>query len=280
MTLQPKGSTTLYAVVAPCDLAGATVRVTTTAGYQDFTVTDITTEAGKYYSKSVALSDLTSTYIIDFEDVKLETESQDGSVGATFNNVYSSLGADKSGWGKDDSGLAQIGTIYTVDGVNFNSFYYDYYGSYKTWGGFGFSSNVTTEFSLTTDLAYQFHAMTSSSDDNIFSVVYDFANGLFGPGYESKIDFARVVNPVSVDVTNTAIMGGHMDENPVVTFVGYRSGTESDRVSFSLVDVKEWTEVSLRNLGSIDRLVVVMSGKQTSTPFYVCLDNLKYTIAE
>lgn len=280
VTLQPKGSTTLYAVVAPCNLAGATVRVTTTAGYQDFTVTGITTEAGKYYCKSVALSDLTSTYIIDFEDVKLGTESQDGSVGATFNNVYSSLGADKSGWGKDDSGLAQIGTIYTVDGVNFNSFYYDYYGSYKTWGGFGFSSNVTTEFSLTTDLAYQFHAMTSSSDDNIFSVVYDFANGLFGPGYESKIDFARVVNPVSVDVTNTAIMGGHMEENPVVTFVGYRSGAVSDSVSFSLVDVKEWTEVSLRNLGSIDRLVVVMSGKQTSTPFYVCLDNLKYTIAE
>lgn len=285
VTLQPKGSTTLYAVVAPCDLAGATVRVTTTAGYQDFTVTGITTEAGKYYRKSVALSDLTpnpvaKVYTIDFEDVKLGTESQDGSVGATFNNVYSSLGADKSGWGKDDSGLAQIGTIYTVDGVNFNSFYYDYYGSYKTWGGFGFSSNVTTEFSLTTDLAYQFHAMTSSSDDNIFSVVYDFANGLFGPGYESKIDFARVVNPVSVDVTNTAIMGGHMDENPVVTFVGYRSGTESVSVSFSLVDVKEWTEVSLRNLGSIDRLVVVMSGKQTSTPFYVCLDNLKYTIAE
>lgn len=280
VTLQPKGSTTLYAVVAPCDLTGATVRVTTTAGYQDFTVTGITTEAGKYYCKSVALSDLTSTYIIDFEDVKLETESQDGSVGATFNNVYSSLGADKSGWGKDDSGLAQIGTIYTVDGVNFNSFYYDYYGSYKTWGGFGFSSNVTTEFSLTTDLAYQFHAMTSSSDDNIFSVVYDFANGLFGPGYESKIDFARVVNPVSVDVTNTAIMGGHMEENPVVTFVGYRSGTESGRVSFSLVDVKEWTEVSLRDLGSIDRLVVEMSGNPRQTPFYVCLDNLKYTIAE
>lgn len=280
VTLQPKGSTTLYAVVAPCDLAGATVRVTTTAGYQDFTVTGITTEAGKYYCKSVALSDLTSTYIIDFEDVKLETESQDGSVGATFNNVYSSLGADKSGWGKDDSGLAQIGTIYTVDGVNFNSFYYDYYGSYKTWGGFGFSSNVTTEFSLTTDLAYQFHAMTSSSDDNIFSVVYDFANGLFGPGYESKIDFARVVNPVSVDVTNTAIMGGHMEENPVVTFVGYRSGTESGRVSFSLVDVKEWTEVDLSPLGRVDSVEVVMSGKRTSTPFYVCLDNLKYTIAE
>ena len=54
VTLQPKGSTTLYAVVAPCDLAGATVRVTTTAGYQDFTVTGITTEAGKYYRKSVA----------------------------------------------------------------------------------------------------------------------------------------------------------------------------------------------------------------------------------
>ena len=55
VTLQPKGSTTLYAVVAPCDLAGATVRVTTTAGYQDFTVTGITTEAGKYYRKSVGV---------------------------------------------------------------------------------------------------------------------------------------------------------------------------------------------------------------------------------
>ena len=49
---------------------------------------------------------------------------------------------------------------------------------------------------------------------------------------------------------------------------------------FILVDVKEWTEVSLRDLGSIDRLVVVMSGAEGNTPFYVCLDNLKYTIAE
>ena len=86
VTLQPKGSTTLYAVVAPCDLAGATVRVTTTAGYQDFTVTGITTEAGKYYRKSVALSDLTpnpvaKVYTIDFEDVKLGREHYSGMVG-------------------------------------------------------------------------------------------------------------------------------------------------------------------------------------------------------
>ena len=72
VTLQPKGSTTLYAVVAPCDLAGATVRVTTTTGYQDFTVTGITTEAGKYYRKSVALSDNefvdTDTHTITFDE--------------------------------------------------------------------------------------------------------------------------------------------------------------------------------------------------------------------
>ena len=280
VTLQPKGSTTLYAVVAPCDLAGATVRVTTTAGYQDFTVTGITTEAGKYYRKSVALSDLTpnpvaKVYTIDFEDVKLGHESQNGFVDRSYDNVYSPLGADKSGWGMDDYDMMQVGTIYSAEGVSFNGFYYD--EGLATWGGFGFSSNLTTDFA--SGYTYQFHAV-SAGGSGTFSVVYDLTSTGWGPGYEPVIEFARTVLPVSVDVTNMAMLGDYMSDFPVVTFVGYRSGTESGRVSFSLVDVKEWTEVSLRDLGSIDRLVVVMSGAEGNTPFYVCLDNLKYTIAE
>lgn len=280
VTLQPKGSTTLYAVVAPCDLAGATVRVTTTAGYQDFTVTGITTEAGKYYRKSVALSDLTpnpvaKVYTIDFEDVKLGHESQNGFVDRSYDNVYSPLGADKSGWGMDDYDMMQVGTIYSAEGVSFNGFYYD--EGLATWGGFGFSSNLTTDFA--SGYTYQFHAV-SAGGSGTFSVVYDLTSTGWGPGYEPVIEFARTVLPVSVDVTNMAMLGDYMSDFPAVTFVGYRSGTESDRVSFSLVDVKEWTEVSLRNLGSIDRLVVEMSGNPRQTPFYVCLDNLKYTIAE
>lgn len=280
VTLQPKGSTTLYAVVAPCDLAGATVRVTTTAGYQDFTVTDITTEAGKYYSKSVALSDLTpnpvaKVYTIDFEDVKLGHESQNGFVDRSYDNVYSPLGADKSGWEMDDNDIMQVGTIYSAEGVSFNGFYYD--EGLATWGGFGFSSNLTTDFA--SGYTYQFHAV-SAGGSGTFSVVYDLTSTGWGPGYEPVIEFARTVLPVSVDVTNMAMLGDYMSDSPAVTFVGYRSGTESGSVSFSLVDVKEWTEVSLRNLGSIDRLVVVMSGNPRQTPFYVCLDNLKYTIAE
>lgn len=280
VTLQPKGSTTLYAVVAPCDLAGATVRVTTTAGYQDFTVTGITTEAGKYYRKSVALSDLTpnpvaKVYTIDFEDVKLGHESQNGFVDRSYDNVYSPLGADKSGWGMDDYDMMQVGTIYSAEGVSFNGFYYD--EGLATWGGFGFSSNLTTDFA--SGYTYQFHAV-SAGGSGTFSVVYDLTSTGWGPGYEPVIEFARTVLPVSVDVTNMAMLGDYMSDFPAVTFVGYRSGTESDRVSFSLVDVKEWTEVSLRDLGSIDRLVVVMSGAEGNTPFYVCLDNLKYTIAE
>lgn len=280
VTLQPKGSTTLYAVVAPCDLAGATVRVTTTAGYQDFTVTGITTEAGKYYSKSVALSDLTpnpvaKVYTIDFEDVKLGHESQNGFVDRSYDNVYSPLGADKSGWGMDDYDMMQVGTIYSAEGVSFNGFYYD--EGLATWGGFGFSSNLTTDFA--SGYTYQFHAV-SAGGSGTFSVVYDLTSTGWGPGYEPVIEFARTVLPVSVDVTNMAMLGDYMSDFPAVTFVGYRSGTESGRVSFSLVDVKEWTEVSLRDLGSIDRLVVEMSGNPRQTPFYVCLDNLKYTIAE
>lgn len=280
VTLQPKGSTTLYAVVAPCDLAGATVRVTTTAGYQDFTVTGITTEAGKYYCKSVALSDLTpnpvaKVYTIDFEDVKLGHESQNGFVDRSYDNVYSPLGADKSGWEMDDNDIMQVGTIYSAEGVSFNGFYYD--EGLATWGGFGFSSNLTTDFA--SGYTYQFHAV-SAGGSGTFSVVYDLTSTGWGPGYEPVIEFARTVLPVSVDVTNMAMLGDYMSDFPAVTFVGYRSGTESGSVSFSLVDVKEWTEVSLRNLGSIDRLVVVMSGNPRQTPFYVCLDNLKYTIAE
>lgn len=280
VTLQPKGSTTLYAVVAPCDLAGATVRVTTTAGYQDFTVTGITTEAGKYYRKSVALSDLTpnpvaKVYTIDFEDVKLGHESQNGFVDRSYDNVYSPLGADKSGWGMDDYDMMQVGTIYSAEGVSFNGFYYD--EGLATWGGFGFSSNLTTDFA--SGYTYQFHAV-SAGGSGTFSVVYDLTSTGWGPGYEPVIEFARTVLPVSVDVTNMAMLGDYMSDFPAVTFVGYRSGAESGRVSFSLVDVKEWTEVSLRDLGSIDRLVVEMSGNPRKTPFYVCLDNLKYTIAE
>lgn len=280
VTLQPKGSTTLYAVVAQCDLTGATVRVTTTAGYQDFTVTGITTEAGKYYRKSVALSDLTpnpvaKVYTIDFEDVKLGRESQNGFVDRSYDNVYSPLGADKSGWGMDDYDMMQVGTIYSAEGVSFNGFYYD--EGLATWGGFGFSSNLTTDFA--SGYTYQFHAV-SAGGSGTFSVVYDLTSTGWGPGYEPVIEFARTVLPVSVDVTNMAMLGDYMSDFPVVTFVGYRSGAESGRVSFNLVDVKEWTEVSLRDLGSIDRLVVVMSGAEGNTPFYVCLDNLKYTIAE
>lgn len=280
VTLQPKGSTTLYAVVAQCDLTGATVRVTTTAGYQDFTVTGITTEAGKYYRKSVALSDLTpnpvaKVYTIDFEDVKLGHESQNGFVDRSYDNVYSPLGADKSGWGMDDYDMMQVGTIYSAEGVSFNGFYYD--EGLATWGGFGFSSNLTTDFA--SGYTYQFHAV-SAGGSGTFSVVYDLTSTGWGPGYEPVIEFARTVLPVSVDVTNMAMLGDYMSDFPAVTFVGYRSGTESGRVRFSLVDVKEWTEVSLRDLGSIDRLVVEMSGNPRQTPFYVCLDNLKYTIAE
>ena len=175
----------------------------------------------------------------------------------------------------DDYDMRQVGTIYTAEGVIFNGFYYD--EGLATWGGFGFSSNLTTDFA--SGYTYQFHAV-SAGGSGTFSVVYDLTSTGWGPGYEPVIEFARTVLPVSVEVTNMAMLGDYMSDFPAVTFVGYRSGTESGRVRFSLVDVKEWTEVSLRDLGSIDRLVVEMSGNPRQTPFYVCLDNLKYTIAE
>ena len=283
VTLQPKGSTTLYAVVAPCDLTGATVRVTTTAGYQDFTVTGITTEAGKYYRKSVSVSDLKPVeklHTIDFEDVQLGQEHYWGMIGDHYyDNILTAMVLDHGDWtGEDFWGWG--GPIYmTKDGMAvFTGYYNDSWGD-PTWGAFAFSANSHDTLVEGDDYTYQFCAVTSDRSPNKFAITYDIKS-LGMDHVDTAVDFAREVNLVSVDVTNTAIMGGHMGGNPKVTFLGYRSGTKSGYVEFSLVDVKEWTEVSLRDLGSIDRLVVVMSGAEWSTPFYVCLDNLKYTIAE
>lgn len=277
-----KETAKLYAVVAPCDLSGATVRVTTTGGYQDFEVTGVMTEAGKYYKKSVSLSDLTPNPVvktIDFEDVKLGNEHYSGMVGdQNYENILTSQVLDHGDWtGEDYTGWS--GPIYTTsDGkAVFMAYYNDYGGYMATWGAFAFSANRHDTF--VSDYAYQFCAMTSDESANKFAVTYDVMSSQLDR-VDTAVEFNGAVNPVSVDVTNTPLMYGHMEENPAVTFVGYLSGEKSGEVTFSLVDVKEWTEVDLRALGEIDRMVVVMSGNPLSTPFYACLDNLKYTEAE
>lgn len=279
-----KETTKLYAVVAPCDLSGATVRVTTTGGYQDFAVTGGMTEAGKYYTKSVSLSNLTPNPVvktIDFEDVELGNEHYSGMVGdQNYENILTSQVLDHGDWtGEDYTGWS--GPIYTTkDGMAvFTGYYNDYGGYLPTWGAFAFSANSHDTLVEGDDYAYQFSAVTSDKSPNKFAITYDIKS-LNMDRVDTAVDFTSEVNPVSIDVTNTAMMGGHMEENPAVTFVGYLSGEKSGVVTFSLVDVKEWTEVDLRALGKIDRMVVVMSGNPLSTPFYVCLDNLKYTEAE
>ncbi len=286
VVLLPKAAATLYAVVAPCDLTGAAVRVTTSAGSQDFSVAGITAEAGKYYRKSVSLSDLTpdpvaKVYTIDFEDVQLGTEHYSGMIGDhSYENILTAQVLDHGDWtGEDYWGWS--GPIYTTgDGAAvFTGYYNDFGGYFPTWGAFAFSANSRDTFVDNDDYAYQFCAVTSGKGANKFAITYDIRS-LQMDRVDTAVDFAEAVNPVSVDVTNTSMMGGHMNENPAVTFVGYLSGVKSGEVTFSLVDVKEWTEVDLSPLGRVDRVVVVMGGKPNSTPYYVCLDNLKYTKAE
>ena len=286
VALQPKAATTLYAVVAPCDLTGAAVRVTTSAGSQDFAVAGIATEAGKYYRKSVSLSDLTpdpvaKVFTIDFEDVQLGQEHYSGMIGDhNYENILTAKALDHGDWtGEDYWGWS--GPIYTTGGgaAVFTGYYNDFGGYLPTWGAFAFSANSRDTFVDNDDYAYQFCAVTSDKGANKFAITYDIKS-LQMDRVDTAVDFAEVVNPVSVDVTNTPMMGAHMGENPVVKFVGYLSEEKRGEVAFSLVDVKEWTEVDLSPLGRVDRVEVVMSGKPSSTPFYVCLDNLKYTKAE
>lgn len=243
-----KETTKLYAVVAPCDLSGATVRVTTTGGYQDFAVTGVMTEAGKYYKKSVSLSDLTPNPVvktIDFEDVKLGNEHYSGMVGdQNYENILTSQVLDHGDWtGEDYTGWS--GPIYTTsDGkAVFMAYYNDYGGYMATWGAFAFSANRHDTF--VSDYAYQFCAMTSDESANKFAVTYDVMSSQLDR-VDTAVEFNGAVNPVSVDVTNTPLMYGHMEENPAVTFVGYLSGEKSGEVTFSLVDVKsgpKWISV-------------------------------------
>lgn len=282
VTLQSGEVAKLYAVVAPGNLSGAAVRVTTSGGYQEFAVSGITTSAGNYYTKRVAISSLTpnpTIHTIDFEDVKLGKENYTGMVGnQTYENILTARSLDHGDWtGEDFTGWS--GPIYTTsDGrAVFIGYYNDFGGYMATWGAFAFSANSHDAFVF--DYAYQFCAMTSDRSANKFAVTYDIYASQTDR-VNTEVDFTSPINPVSVDVTNTPLMGDHMGEDPAVTFVGYLNGEKGSEVTFSLVDVDEWTEVDLRMLGTIDRMVVNMSGDRSRTPFYVCLDNLKYTEAE
>lgn len=303
VTLQPKGSTTLYAVVAPCDLAGATVRVTTTAGYQDFTVTGITTEAGKYYCKSVALSDNefvdTDTHTITFDEEYYNNHIAANIVsGKYYTNLVSQ---NYSEYWIDP--VTKLSTK-KPEGENIYSDYvYPFFvSSYN-------SSSLDGEFgSYSYDLfVYNAGAPTGV---NIYGGGHDGSNNfLIGNGYRDTDEYVmysgdkrpilyfadnkpRVIKSVLVNYTTYFLnvvkngngMSSSLDGDCILTVTGYdAAGRESAEVEmiFARKDylLDGWTKLDLSRLGAVAMVRFNLSGGPNngfgfSLPAYYAIDDI------
>ena len=301
VTLQPKGSTTLYAVVAPCDLAGATVRVTTTAGYQDFTVTGITTEAGKYYRKSVALSDNefvdTDTHTITFDEEYYNNHiAANIASGKYYTNLVSKNYSEY--WVDPVTNLStkkpEVENIYSDYAYPF------FVSSYN-------SSSLDGEFgSYSYDLfVYNAGAPTGV---NISGGGHDGSNNfLIGNGYRDTDEYyskdtrpilyfadnkPRVIKSVWVNYTTYFLnvvkngngMSSSLDGDCILTVTGYdAAGRESAEVEmiFARKDylLDGWTKLDLSRLGAVAMVRFNLSGGANngagfSLPAYYAIDDI------
>ena len=303
VTLQPKGSTTLYAVVAPCDLAGATVRVTTTAGYQDFTVTGITTEAGKYYRKSVALSDNefvdTDTHTITFDEEYYNNHiAANIASGKYYTNLVSKNYSEY--WVDPVTNLSTK----KPEGENvYPDYAYPFFvSSYN-------SSSLDGEFgSYSYDLfVYNAGAPTGV---NISGGGHDGSNNfLIGNGYRDTDEYVmysgdkrpilyfadnkpRVIKSVWVNYTTYFLnvvkngngMSSSLDGDCILTVTGYdAAGRESAEVEmiFARKDylLDGWTKLDLSRLGAVAMVRFNLSGGPNngfgfSLPAYYAIDDI------
>lgn len=303
VTLQPKGSTTLYAVVAPCDLAGATVRVTTTTGYQDFTVTGITTEAGKYYRKSVALSDNefvdTDTHTITFDEEYYNNHiAANIASGKYYTNLVSK---NYSEYWVDP--VTKLSTE-KPEGENvYPDYAYPFFvSSYN-------SSSLDGEFgSYSYDLfVYNAGAPTGV---NIYGGGHDGSNNfLVGNGYRDTDEYVmysgdkrpilyfadnkpRVIKSVWVNYTTYFLnvvkngngMSSSLDGDCILTVTGYdAAGRESAEVEmiFARKDylLDGWTKLDLSRLGAVAMVRFNLSGGPNngfgfSLPAYYAIDDI------
>ena len=301
VTLQPKGSTTLYAVVAPCNLAGATVRVTTTTGYQDFTVTGITTEAGKYYRKSVALSD---NEFVDTHTITFDEEYYN-------NHIAANIASEKYYTNQ----VSQNYSEYWVDPVTnlstkkpegeniYSDYVYPFFvSSYN-------SSSLDGEFgSYSYDLfVYNAGAPTGV---NIYGGGHDSSNNfLIGNGYRDTDEYVmysgdtrpilyfadnkpRVIKSVWVNYTTYFLnvvkngngMSSGLDGDCVLTVTGYdAAGRESAEVEMIFAGkdylLDGWTKLDLSRLGAVAMVRFNLSGGPNngfgfSLPAYYAIDDI------
>lgn len=309
IVLQPRGKTTLYAVVAPCDLSGATVRVSTAAGYQDFSVSGIATEAGKYYRKSVSLADdkfvATEDYTVTFDEAYYDGHVAANIAGGKYyTNVVSQNYSDY--WvdpvttlstKKPEGDNLSSDYVYpffvssynssSLDGSTFGSYAYDLFvydadataGINTSGGGRRGSDNFLVGNGYRDELYYMYYGDSRP--------VLFFADGR-----------PRVIKSVWVNYTtyflNVVTNGNGMspalaeNEDCMLTVTGYGpDGGETGSVEmvFARKDhlLDGWTELDLSGLGPVAMVRFNLSGGPNSPygfslPGYYALDDITVTM--
>ncbi len=293
VVLSPRGVTKLYAIVAPGDLSGATVHVTTSGGYQDFAVTGINTEAGMYYKKSVSLTDLKpnpsmETIVIDFED-----DYWSAFVAANLDKTHTSdITSDEYNWTDP------------LTGMNTPSIA----GAYGMTGRFVVSSYNSNDIQGRGNSTYDLYVYNATNEDAVSGGGYDGSdNFIIGYGnksswgdYRPSLKFsdgvARTIEYCYVNnvcyMLNTSIYGDAYasplegDEKVEIYATGYdavgmETGTVSMVVATAADYVGEWTKLDLSSLGDVVSVRFDMTGKNNAyglvTPAYYAIDNITVT---
>lgn len=295
-------SVTIYMMAAPADCTDGKITLTTSAGVHAFTG-GTTFEAGKYYTKTVAVSgsgSQTQTVTIDFEDAPLKNVTYKGYyTSATYSNVLegkslATLVDDEDNWWFYDTMLFD-GILYESRGVGIGSMYNDgMWMDYENdnWSGIALSSNCDT---VTSNASNQFSVYKSDNGSNKFAVCYD-APGTGMVFEELTYDTPTIVfnnraTVKSIDFMNAAytvltIKSVDPDAVFAIKITGYSGSSATKSLTVTMYDggtmPDDWKTVDLGTLGEVDRLTLQVDTDKTASkqdpklwmPFYFCIDNI------
>ncbi|MCI5717657.1 MAG: DUF4465 domain-containing protein [Alistipes sp.] len=303
-----KETTKLYAVVAPCDLSGATVRVTTPTGYYEFSVSGIVTESGKYYTKNVSLADgkfvATEDYTITFDEDYYNNHVAANIVGEKY-YTYDVSGKYTQYWVDPVTKLSTK----KPEGENlYSDFVYPFFvSSYNsssldsdTFGSYNYDLvvyNVNASEGIATSKGGR-----NGSDNFLVGNGYRDEQYYVYYGDSRPILFfadgvSRIIKSVWVNYTtyfmNVALNGNGPSqalkegEDCMLTVTGYDiddTETGSVKMTYAQKDhmLSGWTELDLSELGPIVKVRFNLSGGPKngsgfSLPAYYALDDITVT---
>lgn len=307
-TLSAGESVTVYMVAAPAILSGATVRVETDRGQQEFPA-NATLAAGSYYTKNIAVNVPMQNYTLktaDFEDIVSSGQSKFLADSPFGDNV------DGKNTNYAPYTDAATGLVFSLNKGAYQPASYDYH---RIGGGFWGSNynDMTTSGVLNHSSVYYSDPGTGKGGyggSEYFAVCYESTSG--GMSYTNAqiafetADTEKVFEHLWVNNNTFAVLdmenGSSLMTAPfsyalkswcklIVTGVK-ADGTEVGRVEFYLADfrtadapgiVKEWSKVNLLPLGKVHSLRFSMESSDTdeflgtpalNNPAYFCIDNV------